>query len=205
MEMPLEIWDKIFGVDSNLALQDHMAMAGTCKQIRRAYTEDVWKALEYIWYNRCNKTTNHIFSTASLTSETPEGQFIGEYQELIADRINTRAINLTRARLTYKVTEREIMTLPFELKRNPHGRNAALMKWFNIARVRALGLRVHGGPHGHAEHLKKLAAKDAKAKETRRKNGTIQVRQPRPVAASSHFGFPMIVIAMADYLYDDDD
>jgi hypothetical protein len=54
---------KIFGVESGLAvrmrilyssdtsdlnyihgkLQDHMAMAGTCKQIRRAYTEDAWR------------------------------------------------------------------------------------------------------------------------------------------------------------------
>jgi len=106
----------------------------------------------------------------------------------------------TRARLTYKVTEREIMALPFEPKRNPHGRYAAPMKLFNTARVRALALRVHGGPHGHAAHLRKLAEKDAKAKETRRKNGTVQVRQPRPVAASSHFGFPiMTTIADDDY------
>jgi len=96
------------------------------------------------------------------------------------------------------------MTLPFELKRNPHGRNAAPMKLFNIARVRALALRVHGGPHGHAAHLRKLAEKDTKAKETRRKNGTVQVRQPRPVAASS-LGFPMMVIAMADDFYGYDD
>jgi hypothetical protein len=73
------------------------------------------------------------------------------------------------------------------------------MKLFCSARVRALALRVHGGPFGHAAHLKKLAEKDAKAKETRRRNGTAQVRKPRPVIP---VGFPMVVIAVDGDDYD---
>jgi hypothetical protein len=62
------------------------------------------------------------------------------------------------------------------------------MKLFNSARVRALALRVHGGPLGHEAHLKKLAEKDAKAKETRKKNGTVQVRKSPLIR-----GFPLVV------------
>jgi len=73
------------------------------------------------------------------------------------------------------------------------------MKLFRSARVRALALRVHGGPYGHAAHLRKLAEKDAKSKATRRKNGTVQVRKPRAFDPSYHsLGFPTLVIAIAD-------
>jgi hypothetical protein len=63
------------------------------------------------------------------------------------------------------------------------------MKLFNSARVRALALRVHGGPLGHEAYLKKLAEKDAKAKETRKKNGTVQVRKSSWIR-----GFPLAAI-----------
>lgn len=78
------------------------------------------------------------------------------------------------------------------------------MKLFRSARVRALALRVHGGPYGHAAHLKKLAEKDAKSKATRRMNGTVQVRKPRTFDPSYHsLSFPTMVMAIADDAYDD--
>jgi hypothetical protein len=47
-------------------------------------------------------------------------------------------------------------------------RSKSPMKLFFLARVRISAQRVHGGPHGHAAHLRKLAEKDTKAKETRK-------------------------------------
>ena len=83
------------------------------------------------------------------------------------------------------------------------------MKLFSTARVRALALRVHGGPLGHEAHLKNLTEKAEKAKETRKKNGTVQVRKSLPIAHSAHlcFGFPMAGIAFPedDLDYDDYD
>jgi len=64
-------------------------------------------------------------------------------------------------------------------------------------------LRVHGRPLGHAAHLRKLAEKDAKAKATRRKNGTVQVRKSLLIVDSYQFGVYMVVIAMADDGYDE--
>jgi len=76
------------------------------------------------------------------------------------------------------------------------------MKFFRLARVYALAMRVHGGPLGHQAHLKKLADKSTKAKATRKKNGTVPVKKSstsRHIPQSSlAFGFPAIVIGMMD-------
>jgi hypothetical protein len=177
MNMPLEIWDNIFSVDSGLALQDHIAMSGTCKQIRKAYTVDVWKAFSLHPFYK-DPIVNHIFSSASISTDAAEDTSnTSIYKEEILNSINRQTINLTSARSTYKVTEKEIMSIPFEEVPNPHGRRLAPMKLFRVARVRALALRVHGGLYGHQAHLRKLAEKSAKAKETRKKNGTLPVKK----------------------------
>lgn len=51
------------------------------------------------------------------------------------------------------------------------------MKLFRVANVRALALRIHGGPLGHEAHIQKLAAKSAKMRETRERNGTSPVKK----------------------------
>jgi len=103
------------------------------------------------------------------------------------------------------------MTLPFEERPNPHGRNLTSMKLFRVARVRALALRVHGGLYGQWAHLKKLAETAAKAKETKKKNGTMPVKKHQaassPVIRSRFIlptGFPILSSTVLED-YDDDE
>lgn len=78
------------------------------------------------------------------------------------------------------------------------------MKLFRSASVYALAMRVHGGPLGHAAHLKKLADKGAKAKATREKNGTVPAKKaPRSPRYSLASSFPAMIALIIDN-YDDE-
>lgn len=52
LNLPLEILDMIVDPENGLSPQDHIALYGTCKQIRQAYTSDFWEvaiSLHFSW------------------------------------------------------------------------------------------------------------------------------------------------------------
>ncbi|KAH7930758.1 hypothetical protein BV22DRAFT_32241 [Leucogyrophana mollusca] len=198
MEMPVEIWDKIFGSDSGLVMQDYLALSGTCRQIRAAFTPQIWKGLHDLHYfsRPIGPVIRHIFSTASPVGGSPMASLsdasCNTYKDRVVTIVDDTKLPATDARKTYKVTEKELMRLPYTVKPNPHRRSGSPMKLFNTARVRALAYRLHGGPLGHAAHLKKLAEKDAKAKATRKQNGTTLRKQGAAVAGPITFPHMMV-------------
>ncbi|KZT26201.1 hypothetical protein NEOLEDRAFT_1132202 [Neolentinus lepideus HHB14362 ss-1] len=228
LEMPVEILDKIFSEESHLRPQDHLAFSGTCRAIRKAYTEAVWKAMvsPYTTSYSERAIVNRIFSTALLTeasseSATEDGaapssqtqqspkkgksKAVMTHRELIVQMINySQNLSTTEAKAKYKLTDKELLTLPFTARRNPYKRNGPPMRSFKDSRVYALAMRVHGGSLGHDAHLKKLAQRAAKTHATKTKNGTLPVRKSRPEA---HIGLAMMMMLplFLSSMYDDED
>jgi hypothetical protein len=66
-----------------------MAMAGTCKQVRRAYTDNVWQAL-HCYSILPGSIANHIFSASTATATGGPSA----YQEQVAKEINCPKIHL---------------------------------------------------------------------------------------------------------------
>ncbi|KIM87073.1 hypothetical protein PILCRDRAFT_86176 [Piloderma croceum F 1598] len=188
MEMPLEIWDKIIWLWPELA-------NGSDRPTQKV---SGWNSPRL-----CNQFGTFEAIMLSITSFLlPASRPIHPLTR-VHIRSQEKRLLVTSTCFYRLETDDKQMTLPFQLRRNPHnphGRNAAPMKLFNSARVRALALGLHGGPLGHEAHLNKLAEKDAKAKETRKKNGTVQIRKSPWIR-----GFPLgpIVFPEDNFEYDD--
>ncbi|EGN92447.1 hypothetical protein SERLA73DRAFT_191084 [Serpula lacrymans var. lacrymans S7.3] len=183
MDLPLELWDKIFGPASSLTLQDHLSFSGTCRQIRRAYTEDVWKTLKIM-----HQAPNHLFTDIITRNpqhdESPDvvlGSLIQTYKANVIIEVNWPRVTTVAARSEFKLTEKELLSLPYTTRRNPQGPNTPIREFYR-ARVRALAYRIHGGPLGHIAHLKKVAERNKKAKATREKNGTLPKKRVKPAS-----------------------
>jgi len=166
---------QIFGPESDLNLQDHLALAGTCRRIRAAYTDDIWNALVQTYPRSSNRNSaRHIFSNAFSNSLKTRGKSVQPLYSVIRARIagtvNRAMIPTASVRSFYKLPENAILSLPFETRQNPRFASAAPMRLFRAAQVYALTMRMHGGPLGHKAHLKKLEARGTKAKATREKN-----------------------------------
>ncbi|TFK54892.1 hypothetical protein OE88DRAFT_972123 [Heliocybe sulcata] len=200
LEMPVEILDKIFSEESRLRPQDHLAFSGTCRAIRKAYTEPVWKAMVSPYTTSYSDRTilDRIFSTALLSEAPSEGtaedaasqtqqspkkgksKAVMTHKELVIQMVNySQTLSTTEAKTKYKLTDPQLLTLPFGTRRNPYKRNGPPIRSFKESRVYALAMRVHGGPLGHTAHLKKLAERAAKTHATKAKNGTLPVKKPR--------------------------
>ncbi|EPQ58123.1 hypothetical protein GLOTRDRAFT_136899 [Gloeophyllum trabeum ATCC 11539] len=234
LEMPVEILDRIFSPESGLRLQDHLALSGTCRAIRKAYTEQVWKALaSYSTHYGERAIVNRIFSTAWLARNEPQpatdeapgqesssrdqqspkkgkSKAVMTHKDLVVQMVNySQPLSTTEAKAKYKLTDKELLTLPFGTKRNPYRRNGPPIRSFKDARVYALAMRVHGGPFGHEAHLKKLAERSAKTKATKTKNGTLPVKKPKPDLSLAMM-FSVFMSSLyndeydtEDYVYDD--
>ncbi|KDQ60826.1 hypothetical protein JAAARDRAFT_31810 [Jaapia argillacea MUCL 33604] len=233
LDMPVEILDKIFGTESGLRLQDHLALSGVCRSIRKAYTEKAWQVLmsHYTLSYTQRTLANHIFSDACIADSSPGSEHVPvslesppppqpetptksrqskkakkadlTYRDRVVEIVNEKTLTTTNAKSQYKLTEKELLTLPFTTRVNPHNRYGARMRLFKDARVYALAMRVHGGPVGHEAHLQKLAGRVAKAKATREKNGTVPVKTAKPRMDAVAMLLPIMILH--DWGYDDED
>ncbi|EGN92448.1 hypothetical protein SERLA73DRAFT_191088 [Serpula lacrymans var. lacrymans S7.3] len=198
MDLPVEILDKIFGPESGLRLQDHLALSGTCSKIRQAYTDNVWAALNPIpprLFDPRDTRLIHIFSNAGdrntdngdseITPSPLPGPGVFPLSSAEAalsrqkaiDSINNSSVTAAQTKSMYKLSQNQALSIPYTNRHNPHGRYAAPIRLFVEARVRALAFRIHDGPLGHQKHIKRLETMAEKGRATRERNGTVQVKK----------------------------
>jgi len=96
---------------------------------------------------------------------------IVSYHGRVIESVNTPRLTKTLAMEKFKVTAKDLEPLKFEERRNPRSRSHPI-KLYRCAQLRALALRIHGGPLGHTAHIRKVTEKAEKSNATRVKNGT---------------------------------
>ncbi|KAG9004629.1 hypothetical protein FRB94_002238 [Tulasnella sp. JGI-2019a] len=195
-ELPIEILDQILSKNSGLALQDHLALSGTCRAIRKAYTESVWRSIHY-WFDDSSVAVNlrdniisnsnkvHVGFRAAAKSAQSEYYTTESIKDEVVEAVNSKTIVLTDAKRAWKLNDAQMANLRYEALPNPHHAHGADMRKYKLAAVRALAFRAHGGPMGHAAHVAKLEERTARAQRTREENGTSPTRRTMVIPFSS--------------------
>ncbi|KAG8933710.1 hypothetical protein FRC03_004713 [Tulasnella sp. 419] len=175
LSLPVELLDKICGKEGGLQLEDHLALSGTCRMIRSAYTPAVWTSIlarraqtshsfsEPLYITRTWKdmkddgSADRIFSTAweiaNGIREVPSSPKSNSWRTTLQDSMD-KQIPYQHAKRLFKVTDAELATLKHVDRRvfEP------VTKLYNYAAVRSLALRSHGGPLNHMRLIRQSRA-----------------------------------------------